>query len=88
MEEANKATEVRTKLDWKIGNGKWATELAGVEPFEKAGDMLSDDVDVDPIDEGAWGEIDIKENTYYFRAFFELEKPDGSFVKSPFSNVI
>jgi len=88
VEEANKATEVRTKLDWKIGNGKWATELAGVEPFEKAGDMLSDDVDVDPIDEGAWGEIDIKENAYYFRAFFELEKPDGSFVKSPFSNVI
>ncbi len=59
-----------------------------MEPFEKADRMLSDDVDVDPIDEGGWGEIDIKENTYYFRAFFELEKPDGSFVKSPFSNVI
>ena len=88
MEEANKATGVYTKLDWKIGSGKWATELAGVEPFEKADDMLSDDVDVDPIDEGGWGEIDIKENTYYFRAFFELKKPDGSFVKSPFSNVV
>ncbi len=87
VEDANKATAVFTKLDWKIGSGKWATELAGVEPFEKAGDMLSDDVDVDPIDEGGWGEIDIKENTYYFRAFFELKKPNGSFVKSPFSNV-
>ena len=39
------------------------------EPFEKAGDMLSDDVDVNPIDEGGWGEVDIKDNTYYFRAF-------------------
>ena len=50
--------------------------------------MLSDDVDVDPIDEGGWGEINIKENTYYFRAFFELKKPDGSMVRSPFSNVV
>ena len=88
VEDANKATAIFTKLDWKIGNGNWATELAGVAPFEKAGDMLSDDVDVDPIDEGGWGEIDIKENTYYFRAFFELKKPDGSFVKSLFSNVV
>lgn len=87
VEDANKLTAVWTKLDWKVGSGKWATELAGVEPFEKAGDMLSDDVDVDPIDEGGWGEVNIKENTYYFRAFFELKKPDGSIVKSPFSNV-
>lgn len=88
VEEANKVTAVWTKLDWKISDGKWATELAGVEPFEKAGDMLSDDVDVEPIDEGGWGEIDIKENTYYFRTYFELKKPDGSFVKSSFSNVV
>lgn len=87
VEDANKMTAVWTKLDWKVGSGKWATELAGVEPFEKAGDMLSDDVDVDPIDEGGWGEINIKENTYYFRAFFALKKPNGSIVNSPFSNV-
>lgn len=88
VEDANKLTAVWTKLDWKVGSGKWATELAGAEPFDKAGDMLSDDVDVDPIDEGTWEEIDIKENTYYFRAFFQLKKPDGSFVSSPFSNVL
>lgn len=88
VETANKMTAVWTKLDWKVGSGKWATELAGVEPFEKADEMLSDDVDVDPIDEGAWGEINIKENTYYFRAFFALKKPDGSLVDSPFSNVV
>lgn len=88
VEDANKVTSVWTKLDWKIGGGKWATELAGGVPFEKAGNMLSDDMEVDPIDEGGWGEIDIKENTYYFRAFFELQKPDGSIVRSPFSNIV
>ncbi|HCS11008.1 MAG TPA: hypothetical protein DIV40_06080 [Clostridiales bacterium] len=88
IEAANKATAVWTKLDWKIGNGNWATTLAGVEPFEKAGNMLSDDVDVNPIDEGGWGEVNIKENTYYFRAFFSMKKPDGSIVNSPFSNVV
>jgi hypothetical protein len=88
VEDANKVTDVWTKLDWKIGNGKWATELAGVEPFEKTDRMLSDDVEVDPIDEGRWDEINIKENTYYFRAFFELQKPDGSIVRSPFSNIV
>ena len=71
VEEANKHTDVWTKLDWKVGNGKWATEL-GVEPFEKTDRLLTDNVDVDPIDEGKWGEIDIKRNTYYFRAFFEF----------------
>lgn len=43
---------------------------------------------MDPIDEGGWEEIDIKENTYYFRAFFEMIKPDGSIVRSPFSNIV
>ncbi len=88
VDAANKQTAVWTKLDWKVGSGKWATELAGVEPFEKADNMLSDDVDVDPIDEGTWEEINIKENTYYFRAFFQLKKPDGSLVSSPFSNTL
>lgn len=87
VEEANKSTPVATKLDWKIGDGSWATE-SGVKPFEKADNMLSYDVDVDPIDEGGWGEVDIKENTYYFRAFFSFKKSDGSIVNSPFSNVI
>lgn len=39
VEDAYKVTRVWTKLDWKIGDGKWATELAGVEPFEEA-DMM------------------------------------------------
>ena len=45
-------------------------------------------MNIDPIDEGNWDEVNIKENIYYFRAFFELEKPGGSKVVSPFSNIV
>jgi outer membrane lipoprotein-sorting protein len=86
VEEANKLTDVWNALDWKIGSGSWATE-SGRLPLEKADHMLFDNVDIDPIDEGGWAEVDIEENTYYFRMFFELQKPDGSSVRSPFSNV-
>ena len=84
--EANRAVNVCTYVDWKIGDGKWATE-GGALLFQKGDRSLWDDAEMDPVDEGSWGEIDIKENTYYFRAFFEFQKPDGSFVRSPFSNV-
>ncbi len=87
VEQANKQTSVWTKLDWKIGGSKWATESENL-PFEKAGNMLSDDLDVDPIDQGGWAEVNIEQNTYYFRMYFEMQKPDGSTVRSPFSNVV
>lgn len=87
VEEANKQTHIWSKLDWKIGNGKWASESNG-NLLQKGDRNLVDDIDVDPIDEGGWSEIDIKENTYYFRMRFEFQKPDGSYVYSPFSNVV
>lgn len=85
--EANQAVNVCAYVDWKIGDGKWATE-SGELPFQKGDRSLWDDAEMDPVDEGTWAEIDIKENTYYFRAYFEFQKPDGSFVRSPFSNVV
>ncbi|MGE5613918.1 MAG: S-layer homology domain-containing protein, partial [Bacillota bacterium] len=87
VEEANKAVPVSTYVDWKIGNGKWAIE-SGDMPFAAAGHMLTDALEGDPVDEGKWGEIDIKKNTYYFRAYFEFKKPDGTVVRSPFSNIV
>ena len=87
VEAANKQARIATKVDWKIGSGKWATE-SGNRPFEKADNMLADDLDVDPIDEGGWAEVNIEQNTYYFRMYFEMQKPDGSVVRSPFSNVV
>ncbi|KUG02824.1 s-layer protein (slh domain) precursor [hydrocarbon metagenome] len=87
VEKTNKQTSVWTKLDWKIDGGKWATE-SGNMPFEKADNMLADDLDVDPIDQGGWAEVNIEQNTYYFRMYFEMQKPDGSTLRSPFSNVV
>lgn len=87
VEESNKQTSIWNLLDWKIGNGKWASESNGIL-LGKGHENLIDDMDVDPIDEGGWGEIDIKKNTYYFRMFFQFQKPDGSYVRSPFSNVV
>jgi len=87
VDEANKTVPVSTYVDWKINDGKWATELKEL-PFAAAGLMLTDALEGYPVDKGGFGEIDIKENTYYFRAYFELEKPDGTVVKSPFSNIV
>ena len=87
VKEANKTVPVSTCVDWKINGGKWATELKEL-PFAAAGLMLTDALEGDPVDKGGFGEIDIKENTYYFRAYFEFGKPDGTVVKSPFSNIV
>ncbi|HQD41507.1 MAG TPA: S-layer homology domain-containing protein [Bacillota bacterium] len=87
VEEANKLVKVWNALDWKIGSGSWATE-SGELLFEEGSYTLFDKMDIDPIDEGGWGEINIEENTYYFRMFFKLQKPDGTIVRSPFSNVV
>jgi len=86
VEEANKAVPVSTYVDWKIGDGKWATESGGL-PFTAAGAMLTDVLEGNPVDEGGFGEVDIKKNTYYFRAYFMIELTDGTVVKSPFSNI-
>ena len=86
VEEVNKAVPVSTCVDWKIGDGKWATE-SGALPFAAAGAMLTDALEGDPVDEGGFGEVDIKKNTYYFRAYFLIELTDGTVVKSPYSNV-
>jgi hypothetical protein len=87
VEAANKQTCVWNILDWKIGNGSWASE-SGELLIEAGHQMLVDDIDVDPIDKGGWAEINIEKNTYYFRMFFQFQKPDGSIVKSPFSNIV
>lgn len=87
VEDINKQTAVWNELDWKIGNGKWASE-SGELLFQKGYRTLENYLVADPIDEGGWGETDIKENTYHFRMRFLLQKPDGSFVYSPFSNEV
>lgn len=87
IKELNKKTKVWNEIDWKIGNDKWASEKGELLVMTGVQDLW-DNIDFDPIDEGRWGEIDIKENTYYFRMRFCFQNPNGSIVYSPFSNVV
>jgi hypothetical protein len=84
---ANQLVGVVNRIDWKIGDGRWASET-GEQMFASPGMSLVKQMELDPIDKGGWDEINIEENTYYLRTCFEFEKPDGTQVKSPFSNVI
>ena len=82
---ANQLTDVISWMDWKIGSGKWASE-SGELMFSN--NLLGYSMDADPIDKGGFGEVNIEENIYHFRGLFEFEKPDGTKVRSPFSNVV
>lgn len=84
---ANQLTNIWNLLDWKIGDGKWASEI-GNEPLQKADKMLSNELDINPVEKGGWDEIEIEENTYYFRMFFEFEKSDETIGRSQYSNVV
>ena len=86
VQEANKHVEIVSYMDWKVGSGKWATE--GGELIYQGGNVVSGVMDIDPIDKGGIGEIDIEKNTYAFRMCFEFKRPDGSNYRSPFSNVV
>lgn len=87
IEELNKQTKVWNEIDWKIGNDKWASEKGDTQIMTGSQELWNN-IDFDPIDEGGWGEVNIKENTYYFRMRFVFQKPNGSFVYSSFSNVV
>ena len=87
VKDANQLTSIRNMVDWKIGNGTWASEN-GLTPFHTGNSMLTHTIDIDPIESGAWDEINIEENTYYFRMYFEFEKTDKTLCRSPYSNVI
>ncbi len=82
---ANRLTDVKSWMDWKIGDGKWASESG---EMMVSNNTLEYSMDIDPVDKGSWGEINIEKNTYHFRGFFEFERPDGTPVRSPFSNVV
>jgi len=86
VKEANKNVEIVSYMDWKVGSGKWATE--GGELIYQGGNVLSSVMDIDPIDKGGIGEIDIEKNTYAFRMWFEFERSDESIYRSPFSNIV
>lgn len=87
VREANRHAEIVNFMDWKIGNGQWASE-SGVLMFMQGGNVIASSMEIDPIDKGGLGEVNIEKNTYAFRMCFEFKKPDGSVYRSPFSNIV
>ena len=87
VKEFNKHIEILNYMDWKIGSGKWASESGGLL-FEQGDNIISSTMDIDPIDNGGLGEVDIEKNTYAFRMSFKFKKPDGTFYYSPYSNIV
>lgn len=80
--KANQQVPVCAFADWKIADGKWASE-AGQLPFS-TGSQLDNHIEIRPQDNGKFGEIDIKANLYTFRVYFKYETDKGKVV-SPYS---
>jgi len=82
--ELNKRTRVWNEIDYKAGDDKWASEK---NQFLIANGYLMSWNYYDPIDyEGR--DVNAKEKAYYFRMRFCYTKPDGTIVRSSFSNVV
>ncbi len=83
--QANQQVRICAFADWKIADGKWASE-SGQLPFS-TGSQLDDHIDIRPLDAGGIGEIDIKANLYTFRVYFKYEV-NGNTVVSQYSTPI
>lgn len=83
--KVNKQVPVHAFADWKIGDGKWASEV-GELPFS-TGSQLDDHIEIRPQDNGKFGEVDIKSELYTFRVYFKYET-SGAKVVSPYSTPV
>jgi len=80
--KANQMIEVCAFVDWKIGDGKWASENGLM--VHSTGSQLDNKLTVYPKDTGGFGEVNIEANLYSFRVFFKFDVNGGSVV-SPYS---
>lgn len=85
ISEDNKVVKVFHTIDWKVGNGTWASETRGMNEYHAGSDLLTDKHKIKPLDKGGIGKVDIEANIYYFRAYFTYTY-DKVIVKSPYSN--
>ena len=85
ISEGNKVINISHIIDWKIGNGTWASETKNMNVY-RAGSALLDNKDkINPLNKGGIGKVDIKAEIYYFRAYYTYTY-DKVTVKSPYSN--
>jgi hypothetical protein len=83
---------VSSNLDWKINDGPWFSELNGKEtkavflPYRANARTVA--LFSDLYEDGDWGNIDVENNVYSFRGYFDFVTPDGKQIRSPFTDVI
>ncbi len=85
ISEENKVAEISHNIDWKVGNGTWASETKNMNEYKAGSGLLTNEQKCNPLDKGGIGEVDIQANVYYFRAYFRYTY-NGVTVKSPYSN--
>lgn len=85
ISEGNKVVEISHNIDWKVGNGTWASETKNMNEYKAGSDQLTNKQRCNTMNKGGIGEVDIKANIYYFRAYFKYSY-NGVTVKSPYSN--
>jgi len=73
-------------IDWKAGDGKWASDGGGNLVTLGSG-LLKNRGEVKPLDTKGFGEVNIEAKEYSFRIFFKSNVLEKSIV-SPFSETI
>lgn len=85
--EASKQIPVYHRIDFKVGDGKWASEKEFDSMAVAGSQMLSSSDDLDPVEKDFVDKVVIEENIYYFRVLFEGAPTTGTYIHSTFSNI-
>jgi hypothetical protein len=85
-EDCRKADELCTL--YNQGKMPYPQDKTGILYIETDGAALNTRLFSDFYSDGDWGHIDVENNVYSFRAFFDFITPDGKRVISPFTDVI
>jgi hypothetical protein len=80
--KANQQVGISAFVDWKIGDGRWASESGLM--VHSTGSQLDSKLTVYPKDTGGFGEVNIEANLYSFRVYFKYDAENKTVV-SPFS---
>lgn len=86
VSEINEAFPIGIKVDFKVGNGNWFSEVEGHDWWSAIPFGTSDYLD--PVEKDYVDNIIIEKNVYYFRVLYVYEPVVGSRVVSPFSNTV
>lgn len=85
--ESSKHIPVFHRIDFKVGNGKWASEIEFDSMAVAGSQLLKSSDTLDPVEENYVDKVVIEENTYFFRVLFEGEPSTGTSIYSGFSNI-